>query len=75
MTVISHSMPCACRDRQIEEKRAAAVAAREAELQADRRMEAARIAASMVQEEREAARAVRAASSMQCLVQLSVVGR
>ena len=44
MIVMSHSMPRTCRDRQIEDKRVAASAAREAKLEADRHMEATRMA-------------------------------
>ena len=42
LIVMSHSMPRTCRDRQIEDRRVAASAAREAKLEADRRMEATR---------------------------------
>lgn len=44
LTVMSRSLPCTCRDRRIEDKRVAASAARQAELEADRRMEATRAA-------------------------------
>ena len=70
-TVTPYNVPCERRDRQIEEKRAAATAAREAELKADHCMEAARISASTAQEEREAARAVRAAPA--CSASCSLV--
>ena len=44
LTIMSHSMPCTCRDHQIKDKRVEASAAHEAQLEADRLMEATRAA-------------------------------